>query len=186
MKPLFTIHAGEYLTGEYIEKALRDPDGNKVNLWIPSKDTGVDFLVTDQSNKKSTALQVKFSKDFLLEFPKEHQDVLVSSGWWNLNREKIKDSKAEYWVFVLHGFTDKKMNFIIISPSELIKKMDGVGQQGKEVRIYLTITKSGQCFQTRGLSKSDRNDVYLNGATPGEGRDFTAYLNNWSRLFASW
>ncbi len=59
MKPLFTIHAGEYLTGEYIEKKYPD-----WNVWIPSKDTGIDFLITNKQNKKSVSIQVKFSKDW--------------------------------------------------------------------------------------------------------------------------
>src|SRR5690554_7689567 len=66
MQPLFTIHAGEYLVGSHIEQHLRDPNGDKVNVWVPSKDTGIDLLVTDKTNKKTTSLQVKFSKDFLL------------------------------------------------------------------------------------------------------------------------
>src|SRR5690554_1866372 len=45
MQPLFTIHAGEYLVGSHIEQHLRDPNGDKVNVWVPSKDTGIDLLV---------------------------------------------------------------------------------------------------------------------------------------------
>jgi hypothetical protein len=41
MKPLFTIHAGEYLVGLHVQKSL------KLNAWIPAKDTGIDLLVTD-------------------------------------------------------------------------------------------------------------------------------------------
>ena len=59
MKPLFTIHAGEYLTGEYIERNYPH-----WNVWVPSKDTGIDLLVTDETNSKTVSLQVKFSKDF--------------------------------------------------------------------------------------------------------------------------
>lgn len=42
MKPIFSIHAGEYLVGSFIEETYKD-----YNVWIPSKDTGVDFLVTN-------------------------------------------------------------------------------------------------------------------------------------------
>lgn len=61
MQPLFTIHAGEYLVGSHIEQHLRDPNGDNVNVWVPSKDTGVDVLVTDKTNKKTTSLQVKLA-----------------------------------------------------------------------------------------------------------------------------
>jgi hypothetical protein len=61
MKPLFSVHAGEYLVGSHIEHRFR-----KVNVWVPAKDTGIDLLVTDRSNRRSASLQVKFSKDFLV------------------------------------------------------------------------------------------------------------------------
>ena len=67
MKPLFTIHAGEYLVGSHIEQNLTDPDGNKVNVWVPSKDTGIDFLLTDKNNKKTVSLQLNFQRTFLLQ-----------------------------------------------------------------------------------------------------------------------
>jgi len=60
MKPIFSIHAGEYLVGTHIEENYKN-----FNVWLPSKDTGVDLLVTDQANSKTASLQVKFSKDFL-------------------------------------------------------------------------------------------------------------------------
>jgi len=36
MKPLFTIHGGEYLVGCHIEQKFK-----RVNVWVPSRDTGV-------------------------------------------------------------------------------------------------------------------------------------------------
>lgn len=54
MQPLFTIHVGEYLVRSHIEQHLRDPNGDKVNVWVPSKDTGIDLFVTDKTNKKGT------------------------------------------------------------------------------------------------------------------------------------
>ena len=47
MRPLFTIHAGEFVVGDYIERKFR-----RVNLWVPSRDTGTDLLVTDSKNEK--------------------------------------------------------------------------------------------------------------------------------------
>jgi hypothetical protein len=60
VKPLFTIHTGEYVAGDFIERNFR-----RVNVWVPTKDTGVDLLVSDARNKKVVSLQVKFSRDFL-------------------------------------------------------------------------------------------------------------------------
>src|ERR1700738_2367050 len=83
MKPMFSVHAGEYLTGSHIEKQFR-----RVNLWVPAKDTGIDLLVSDRANRQTVSLQVKFSKDFLVahmqkEAP-EFQHKLRACGWWTL------------------------------------------------------------------------------------------------------
>ena len=89
MKPIFTIHAGEYLVGSYIEEKYK-----KFNVWIPSKDTGIDLLITDQKNNSTVSIQVKFSKDFLITHGKrEQQNQFESWGWWTFNRNKIKNSQ---------------------------------------------------------------------------------------------
>lgn len=59
MKPIFTIHAGEYLVGSHIEKTYK-----KARVWIPSSDTGVDFLVTNEQLNRAVSLQVKILKRF--------------------------------------------------------------------------------------------------------------------------
>jgi hypothetical protein len=66
MKPLFTIHAGEFLVGEAIERRVPT-----VNVWVPAKDTGVDLLVSDASNQRAVSLQVKFSRDYLATHMKD-------------------------------------------------------------------------------------------------------------------
>src|SRR5438105_673883 len=60
MKPLFTIHAGEFLVASYIEQKFKD-----YLVWLPSRDSGVDLLLTDKHCKKAVSIQVKFSRDFL-------------------------------------------------------------------------------------------------------------------------
>jgi hypothetical protein len=92
VKPLFTVHAGEYLVGAHIEHIFP-----QWNVWLPSKDTGVDLLVTDARNRKSVSLQVKFSKDFnpthgspLL------QSRLLAAGWWSHDARKIQKSNADF------------------------------------------------------------------------------------------
>ena len=59
MKPLFTVHAGEYLVGSYIEENFKN-----LNVWVPSKDTGIDLLVTDSENKYSAHYRSNFQKIF--------------------------------------------------------------------------------------------------------------------------
>jgi len=100
MRPLFTIHAGEYLVGAHIERSFK-----RVNVWVPVRDSGVDFLVSDAPNRRSISLQVKFSKDFLVtHWGPEFQKELRACGWWTINRAKLAKSPADYWVFVLQGF----------------------------------------------------------------------------------
>ena len=91
MKPLFTVHAGEYLAGAFLEKTFK-----RANIWIPLRDTGVDLLVSDHRNRATVSLQVKFSKDFLVTHMAPHfQQQLGARGWWSLNREKLMKSPAD-------------------------------------------------------------------------------------------
>jgi hypothetical protein len=60
MRPIFTVHAGEFLVGQYIESRFKG-----TNVWVPTKDRGFDLLITNGTHKKTLSLQVKFSRDFL-------------------------------------------------------------------------------------------------------------------------
>ncbi len=57
MRSLFTIHAGEFVVGEYIQKNFR-----RLNLWVPARDTGIDLLVTDSKNKKRSHFRLSFER----------------------------------------------------------------------------------------------------------------------------
>jgi hypothetical protein len=59
MRPLFTVHAGEFLVGEFIEECFPT-----LNVWIPSRDTGIDLLITNKQNSSTVSLQVKLSRDY--------------------------------------------------------------------------------------------------------------------------
>jgi hypothetical protein len=179
MKPIFTIHAGEYLVGSHIEQELRDKDGNKFNIWMPTKDTGIDLLVTNQNNSKAVSIQVKFSKDFLITHGKpEYQEKLISCGWWTLNRNKIKDSPADFWIFVLHTLKQKNMQYIIMPPDELSQRLNELHPNVKSLQTYLWVTASGNCWETRGLKKKETDliveDKYINKV-----RNFSEFLNDW-------
>ncbi len=109
MRPIFTIHAGEYLVGDYLEKKFKD-----YRVWLPSKDTGVDLLVTDKGHRKAVSLQVKFSKDFM-------GNNFKAIGWWTLKSEKITKSLADLWVFALYTFEEKNIHNVIIPPNHLLE-----------------------------------------------------------------
>ena len=181
MKPLFTIHAGEFLVDNEIERRFRS-----VNVWIPAKDTGIDLLVSDNDNKRTLSLQVKFSRDYLITNLKDALFLsgLSACGWWTPTRKQIKDSRADYWVFVLVGFANRSSDYIIIKPDDLLERFNKIhGAAGLKFQSYLWVTQAGKCWETRGLNRSAQLLIAKNEyAEPA--RDFTAYLNNWTPIEA--
>src|SRR5436309_15549564 len=90
MRPLFTIHAGEFVVGEFIEKVFPNLD-----IWVPAKDTGIDLLVTGERGRRSISLQVKLSRDYKpLEARSEFDKGIVAQGWLTLDHEKLAASSA--------------------------------------------------------------------------------------------
>lgn len=177
MRTLFTIHAGEFLVGDYVEKKYRN-----VNVWIPGgKDTGVDVLVSDKQNKSIVSLQVKFSRDFMVnraDFKKPPR----ACGWWKVNRQKLLNSKADCWVMVLLGFDRKTSDFVIMTPAELLRRLDSIHPEKQEtVQTYLWTTQSQRCWETRGLRQQDLALITADKYENAE-RDFTKYLGNWEPI----
>ncbi len=180
MKPMFTVHAGEYLVGTYIEHAYP-----RWRSWLPSKDTGIDLLVTDAKNRKAVTLQVKFSKDFnpthgslLL------QNRLLSAGWWTHDPKKIRESSADFWVFVLPSFMEKRTSFIILPPLELLRRLKAIhGTTKGRIHSYLRVTKTKRCWEARGLTNADHELIALDRFSD-KNRDFSAFLNAWKQIEA--
>lgn len=177
MRPIFTVHAGEYLVGSHFEKNYRN-----INVWVPSKDTGTDILLSSNDNRKTVSIQVKYSKDFLITHLGSHfQKQLKSFGWWTLKQSKIKASKSDYWVFALHSFNGKNIEYVIIKPSDLLARLKKLHGNSDTVQMYLWITKGKKCWETRGLNKPEQEaiakDTYSNAD-----RDFTQYLNDWDSI----
>jgi len=178
MKPMFTVHIGEYLVGDYIERAYA-----RWNVWVPSKDTGTDLLVTEARNRKTVTLQVKFSKDFnpthgspLL------QSRLLAAGWWTHDPKKIEESSADFWVFVLPSFVEKQTSFIILPPAELLRRLRAIhGRSNRRIHSYLRVTKTKRCWETRGLATADQELVALDRYSNAD-RDLTLFLNAWGQI----
>jgi len=167
MRPIFTLHAGEYLVGLYVQQRL------KLNVWIPAKDTGIDLLVTDRKNRRTVSLQVKYGKDFLPGKSAALRKSLRCISWFTLDRDKLKASPAEFWVFVLYGFKSKVPDFVIIPTAQLQPRAAKIHKSGT-LHIYLCSGKTF-CWETRGLpvdmlqmKEGVRNEPL---------RDFTQYLN---------
>jgi len=175
MKPIFTIHAGEYLVGDYLEKELKDCE-----IWVPAKDTGTDLLITNAKNRaKSVGIQVKFSKDFLPQMEATFHDSLLACGWWTLNQNKIVKSNAEIWVLAAYSFLEKKIQIIIIDPRELLKRLIAIHGNKQSFNVYLWVTKDGHCFETRGLKGLDQKKIIAGDySLINKSRDYTGFLNS--------
>jgi hypothetical protein len=54
-------------------------------------------------------------------------------------------------------------------------------RSGKRIHSYLWITKTGRCWEARGLNKQDEELIAFDRFTDRE-RNFTTFLNGWSRI----
>ncbi|MCY2952374.1 MAG: hypothetical protein NTU53_10400 [Planctomycetota bacterium] len=177
MKSLFTIHAGEYLVGAFLEQHFK-----RANVWIPLRDTGVDLLVSDRRNRRTISLQVKFSKDFLVtHMPRVFQKRLRACGWWTINREKLAQSPADYWVFVLQGFANLSTDFVVIRPRKLLDRLDAIHRAPTIIQTYIWVTGAKKCWETRGLARADQLQI-AQGEYKNPSRDLTRWLNNWKPI----
>jgi hypothetical protein len=164
LKPLFTVHAGEYVAGSFFERKFR-----RVNIWVPTKDTGI-------------SLQVKTSRDFLpTGMSEEFQKPLRSCGWWSLNRQKIATSPAEYWIFMIVR-SAVHTDFIIIKPAELLERLDAIRGQSDRIHSYLWVTEKR--WETRGLNLSDKLLIAEGRFKNNPARDFSKYLDDWAPIKA--
>jgi hypothetical protein len=68
--------------------------------------------------------QVKFGKDFLpTHMPPDFQDPLRVCGWFTINRNKLRGSQADFWVFVLSGFKRHSCDFVVVSTGEFQRRL---------------------------------------------------------------
>ena len=178
MRPLFTVHAGEFLVGEFIEKSFPG-----LNVWVPSKDTGIDLLVTNTAASTMVSLQVKLSRDYKPpEASSDFDHILMAAGWLTLAHDKIAKSTADYWVFVLVSHERKmRPQFIVIPPSELLRRLIAVHGKAKTYHFYPWVTKTLMTLDGRGLLKSEKKQLADGSLVLGE-RDISQFLGNWSAL----
>lgn len=178
MRPLFTVHAGEYLVGTHIEQTHP-----KWRVWMPAKDTGIDLLVTDSRNRRAVSLQVKFSKDFNpTHRPVLLQNRLRATGWWTHQPQKIQTSQADFWVFVLPSFIEHETSFIIVPPTELLRRLRAIhGRTAKRIDSYLWVTRTKRCWEARGLPNADQELIAVDRFSD-ESCDFSEYLNAWQAI----
>lgn len=173
MKPLFTIHEGEFLVGDHINRRL----GDKFDVWVPTKDSGVDLLVTRKQRRGvPVRLQVKFSRGFSIR--EEMARHLIATSWYTLDPKKIRTSRADLWVFVILTLKHEA-HFVMIPTRELQKRIPRGGV--KKWNLYLWVFDDGCCYQVRDLDKEETLDVIHRGVRDRH-RDFSQWLENWKLL----
>lgn len=173
MKSIFTIHEGEFLAGDHINRRL----GHKYDVWVPTKDSGIDLLVTRKRRRgKAVGLQVKFSRAF--DIPKELARHVLATSWFTLDPKKIRRSAADFWVFVILTLTHDQY-FVIIPKRELQKRVPR--QIGKKWNLYLWVYEEGTCYQVRDLGKKETLDTIYCGVRDPR-RNFSAWLERWDLL----
>lgn len=173
MKPLFTVHEGEFLVGDYIGRNI----GKKYEVWVPTKDEGVDLLVTRRKGKqKPVRVQVKFSRGFGGRYiPPEK---LLARGWFTLKPPKVRDSRADLWVFVILTLRHEA-HYVLVPTSELRKRMPK--KPGKIWHLYPTVIRPKRCYDFRNLNKDESQLCVLHGPKDKK-RDYSRFLENWKLL----
>jgi len=167
------------LAGLHIQQQL------KLNVWIPAKDTGIDLLVTDDENRRTVSLQVKYGKDFLPQKSAKLREKLRCLSWFTLNRAKLDASRAEFWVFVLHAFKSDAPDFVVIPTDELRQRMTQIHDSADgTLKSYLCSTESKHCWEVRGRKSDQMLAQIADGIYKNAAREFTQYLNEvgWAAL----
>jgi hypothetical protein len=173
MKPLFTVHEGEFLVGDYINRKL----GRTFDVWVPTKDAGVDLLVTRKRHKgKAVRLQVKFSRSF--DIREELARHVLATSWFRLEPSKIRRSPADLWVFAILTLRHEE-HFVVIPKRELQKRVPR--GPGKRWDLYLWVYDNGSCYQVRDLNTEDKLETIHHGVRDIR-RDFSEWLENWKVL----
>jgi hypothetical protein len=173
MKPLFTIHEGEFLVGDLINRKF----GHKFNVWVPTKDSGIDLLVTRKRLRgKAVGLQVKFSRSF--DIPQELAGRVIATSWYKLDPKKVRKSEADLWVFAILTLRHEQ-HFVVIPTRELQKRVPC--GRSKMWNLYLWVYADGSCYQVRDLNNEERFDAVRHGVRD-RNRDFSEWLDNWKLM----
>lgn len=173
MKPIFTIHEGEFLVGDHINRKF----GRKFEVWVPTKDCGVDLLVTrERRGGKAVGLQVKFSRSF--DIHRELTRHVIATSWYTLDPKKIQKSRADLWIFVIRTLRHEQ-HFVVIPTRELRQRVPR--ERRKVWNLYLWVYADGSCYQVRGLTNEEKLGTAYHGVKDRK-RDFSEWLDNWKLL----
>ena len=178
MTPIFTVHAGEYLVGTHRERIFPG-----CRVWIPSKDSGIDLLLTDTLCLRTVSLQVKYSRDYVDSSRSPADPAFLSvtrNSFITVKREKLVKSPARYWVIVLHSFTVKSPRFLVITPRELLKRIESHHGRRDSYILYFNIVGENKCWEMRAPRAEMK--AALDAKTISRSRDFSDLLDDWSQI----
>jgi hypothetical protein len=174
--PIFTIHAGEYLVGTYLERTF-----SGCRVWVPSKDSGIDLLITDEACSRAVPLQVKYSRDYTDSSPADPTRRLITRATFiTVKRDKLVASPARYWIIVLHSFATKDPRFVVIAPEELLKRIEAHHGRRANYILYFNVVSESKCWEMRAPRAEMK--AALDAGTITRSRDFTDALDNWSQI----
>lgn len=186
MRPIFTIHAGEFIFGEEVEK--KHPN---VRLWLPTKDTGVDFLLTSQNREKTVGVQVKMSRDYRPNVASsQFEEALEAAGWFVFSAKKLHQSKAEIWSLVLVSRERRsRPYFVNVAPAELLKRLKIIHGENESYHLYVWVLSKKKlhggnkdsgyiCMEGRKLKSAEKNEIVSGDFVFGS-RDLTKYFECW-------
>jgi hypothetical protein len=178
MTPIFTVHAGEYLVGTHLERMF-----SNCRVWIPSKDSGIDLLVTNKSCSRTVSLQVKYSRDYVDSSRSPADPAFLSvtrNSFITVKRDKVETSPARFWVIVLHSFTVKSPRFLVITPGELLKRIEVHHGRRASYICYFNIVRDTKCWDMRA-PRAEMKAALEKGAI-SRSRDFSDHLDDWSQI----
>jgi len=175
MKPIFTVEAGEYLVAkEFEHRGFR--------VWLPSKDTGIDLLISDHAVKRFVSVQAKFSGDFSISDSKKFGEELYLTGLFSTRAKNLHESPADYWILMIASFKLRKMACVVVKPRELYDRLEAIRPWGAgERHFFIWITTDKKCWETNGLRKQEFKAV-ARGDYSNRTRDMTCWLENWKPL----
>jgi hypothetical protein len=178
MKPMFTVHAGEFVFAEVVEKSYP-----MLKLWMPTKDTGVDFLITDAEGENPVSVQVKMSRDYRPPYLRsEFDERLTAAGWFVFSYSALENSLAKVWSLILVSHERRQRPiFVNLSPQALLEGLIKTHGVKKTYHVYPWVLTEGVCMQGRGLKEAHKKE-FLAGSFELGHRDMTPFLENWEFL----
>ena len=151
----FTVHAGKYLVGTHLERTFRG-----CRVWIPSKDAGIDLLLTDASCSRAVPLQVKYSRDYSDSSPVNPAfPGITRSSFLSVQRQKIED--------ITSAILDRRAPFVYLEESPALshhhterafEPYRGPSLCAYTYRLYFCVVGEAKCWELRCPVAEKRND----------------------------